>query len=127
VPVIKGVDRLSVQQLSLQIARLAEATRERKIKLDELSGGTFTITSLGQMGGLMATPIINHPEVAILGVHKMRKRPVVNDDEQVVVRDMMYLSLSFDHRVIDGAIGAEFTYALIRYLEHPELLFLELT
>jgi pyruvate dehydrogenase E2 component (dihydrolipoamide acetyltransferase) len=127
VPVIKGVDRLSVQQLGLQIAHLAEAARERKIKLDELSGGTFTITSLGQMGGLMATPIINHPEVAILGVHKMRKRPVVNDDEQVVVRDMMYLSLSFDHRVIDGAIGAEFTYALIRYLEHPELLFLELT
>ena len=93
--------------------------------MEELSGGTFTITSLGPKSGLMATPIINHPEVAILGVHRIRKRPVVIDD-QVAIREMMNLSLSFDHRVIDGAIGAEFTYALIGFLEHPELLFLEL-
>jgi pyruvate dehydrogenase E2 component (dihydrolipoamide acetyltransferase) len=125
VPVVKSVEALSLSQLSDEISRLGNAARERKLKMEELSGGTFTITSLGQTGGLFATPIINHPEVAILGVHKMRKRPVVKDD-QVVVREMMYLSLSFDHRVIDGAIGAEFTYELIRYLEHPELLFLEL-
>jgi pyruvate dehydrogenase E2 component (dihydrolipoyllysine-residue acetyltransferase) len=125
VPVLKDVDRLSIQQLASEIARLSAAAREKRLKLDELSGGTFTITSLGQSGGLLATPIINHPEVAILGVHRMRKRPVVRDD-QIVVREMMYLSLSFDHRVIDGAMGADFTYALIRYLEHPELLFLEL-
>jgi pyruvate dehydrogenase E2 component (dihydrolipoamide acetyltransferase) len=81
---------------------------------------------LGQKGGLLATPIINHPEVAILGVHRMRKRPVVGPDDQVVVREMMYLSLSFDHRVIDGAVGADFTYELIRQLERPELLLLEL-
>ncbi len=125
VPVLKEVDRLSIQQLASEIARLSAAAREKRLKLDELSGGSFTITSLGQSGGLFATPIINHPEVAILGVHRMRKRPVVRDD-QIVVREMMYLSLSFDHRVIDGVVGADFTYALIRYLEHPELLFLEL-
>ncbi len=127
VPVVKNVDRLSIRQLANEIARLASAARERRLKVEELSGGTFTITSLGQTGGLFATPIINHPEVAILGVHKMRKRPVVTDDDQIVVRQMMYLSLSFDHRVIDGKVGADFTYALIRYLEHPEMLFLELT
>jgi pyruvate dehydrogenase E2 component (dihydrolipoamide acetyltransferase) len=125
VPVVKDVDRLSLQELGDEISRLATAARERSLKLEELSGGTFTITSLGQKSGLLATPIINHPEVAILGVHRMRKRPVVVDD-QIVIREMMYLSLSLDHRVIDGAIGAEFTYALIELLEHPELLFLEL-
>jgi len=125
VPVVRDVDRLSIQQLAAEIARLGAAARQKRLKLEELSGGTFTITSLGQNGGLLATPIINHPEVAILGVHRMRKRPVVKDD-QIVVREMMYLSLSFDHRVIDGAVGADFTYALIRLLEQPELLFLEL-
>jgi pyruvate dehydrogenase E2 component (dihydrolipoamide acetyltransferase) len=125
VPVVKDVDRLSVADLGGEIARLAGAARDRRLKMEELSGGTFTITSLGQKGGLLATPIINHPEVAILGVHKMRPRPVVVDG-QVVVREMMYLSLSFDHRVIDGSVGADFTYELIRYLERPELLFLEL-
>jgi pyruvate dehydrogenase E2 component (dihydrolipoamide acetyltransferase) len=125
VPVVKNVDQLSVQELADEIARLATAARERKLKLDELSGGTFTVTSLGQKAGLLATPIINHPEVAILGVHRIRKRPVVVND-QIAIREMMYLSLSFDHRVIDGALGAEFTYALIGLLENPELLLLEL-
>jgi pyruvate dehydrogenase E2 component (dihydrolipoamide acetyltransferase) len=126
VPVVRGVDKLSLRELASEITRLGAAARDRKLKMEELTGGTFTITSLGQQGGLFATPIINHPEVGILGVHKMRKRPVVVDD-QVVVREMMYLSLSFDHRVIDGQVGAEFTYELIRYLERPELLFMELT
>jgi pyruvate dehydrogenase E2 component (dihydrolipoamide acetyltransferase) len=126
VPVVREVDRLPLQQLADEIDRLGRAARERKLRLDELTGGTFTITSLGQRSGLLATPIINHPEVAILGVHRIRKRPVVVDD-QIAIREMMYLSLSFDHRVIDGAVGADFTYALIDYLERPELLFLELT
>jgi len=126
VAVVKDVDRLSLRQLASEIARLGSAAREKRLKMDELTGGTFTITSLGQMGGLFATPIINHPEVGILGVHKMRKRPVVKDD-QIVIREMMYLSLSFDHRVIDGSVGAEFTYSVIRQLENPELLFLEMT
>lgn len=126
VPVVKEVDRLSLQQLALEIARLGDAARGRKLKMEELSGGTFTITSLGQKSGLLATPIINHPEVAILGVHRIRKRPVVVED-QVAIREMMYLSLSFDHRVIDGSVGADFTYALMGYLEHPELLLLEMS
>jgi len=125
VPVVKDVDRLSLQELATEIARLGTAAREKKLRIDELSGGTFTITSLGEKAGLLATPIINHPEVAILGVHRIRKRPVVIND-QIAIREMMYLSLSFDHRNIDGAVGAEFTYALIDLLEHPELLMLEL-
>ncbi len=126
VAVLKRADTLPLRELSSEINRLGAAARERRLSMEELTGGTFTITSLGQTGGLFATPIINHPEVAILGVHRMRKRPVVVDDE-IVIREMMYLSLSFDHRVIDGSVGAAFTYELIRYLEHPELLFLELT
>ncbi|MCI0572530.1 MAG: 2-oxo acid dehydrogenase subunit E2 [Myxococcaceae bacterium] len=126
VPVLKGVDRMSIRTLAEEIARLAAAARDRKLKMEELTGGTFTITSLGQSGGLFATPIINHPEVGILGIHKMKKRPVVVDDE-VVVREMMNVSLSCDHRVIDGQVGADFTYEVIRYLEHPETLFLEMT
>lgn len=126
VPVVKSVERLSIRELGNEISRLGAAARDRKLKMEELTGGTFTITSLGQTGGLFATPIINHPEVGILGIHKLRKRPVVDDNDQIVIREMMNVSLSFDHRVIDGSVGAEFTYAVIRYLEHPELLFLEL-
>ncbi|MBX7101068.1 MAG: 2-oxo acid dehydrogenase subunit E2, partial [Myxococcaceae bacterium] len=127
VPVVKQVDRLPVRTLAQEIQRLGQAAKEGKLKMDELTGGTFTITSLGQTGGLFATPIINHPEVAIMGVHKMRKRPVVvGDDDQIVVKPMMYLSFSFDHRVIDGAVGADFAYAVIRQLESPELLMLEM-
>ncbi len=125
VPVVKDVAHKSLRTLAEEVAALAGAAREKRCRQDELTGGTFTITSLGEQGGLFATPIINHPEVAILGLHKMRQRPVVKDG-QIVVRDMMYLSLSFDHRVIDGAVGAQFAYEVIRYLESPELLLLEL-
>ena len=127
VPVVKGVDRLPMKALAAEITRLGNAARDGKLKMDELTGGGFTITSLGQTGGLFATPIINHPEVGIMGVHKMRKRPmVVGDDDRIEVRQMMYLSFSFDHRVIDGAVGADFAYAVIKYLVNPELLFLEM-
>jgi pyruvate dehydrogenase E2 component (dihydrolipoamide acetyltransferase) len=126
VPVVKQVDRLSTKALAAEISRLGNAARDGKLKMDELTGGTFTITSLGQTGGLFATPIINHPEVAIMGIHKMRKRPVVDENDEIVVRPMMYVSFSFDHRVIDGAVGADFAYAVLKYLEKPELLFLEM-
>jgi pyruvate dehydrogenase E2 component (dihydrolipoamide acetyltransferase) len=126
VPVVKDVDRLTLRQLAEEIARLGAAARERKLKLDELSGGTFTITSLGTHGGLLATPIINYPEVAILGVHRIRKRPVVMNDDRIVVREMMNVSLSFDHRVIDGLVAAEATGALVELLERPESLLLEM-
>ncbi|HUM12523.1 MAG TPA: dihydrolipoamide acetyltransferase family protein [Myxococcaceae bacterium] len=126
VPVLKDVDRLTVRQLAEEISRLAAGARDRTLKLDELTGGTFTITSLGTNGGLFAMPIINYPEVAILGVHRIRKRPVVTEDEQIVVREMMNVSLSFDHRVIDGLVAAEAVGALVQLLEHPESLLLEM-
>ncbi len=126
VPVVKRADTLSIRQLAHEISRLGKAAREQKLKLDELSQGTFTITSLGQIGGLFATPIINHPEVAILGIHKMRKQAHVTDDDKIVIRPTLLMSLCCDHRVIDGAIGAEFAYEVIRYLERPELLTLDM-
>ncbi|MBL8924072.1 MAG: 2-oxo acid dehydrogenase subunit E2 [Myxococcaceae bacterium] len=126
VPVVRNADRYSIKALAKEITRLGVAARESKLKLEELSGGTFTITSLGQTGGLFATPIINHPEVAIMGVHRMRKRPIVGEDDQLVIRQMALFSFCFDHRVIDGAMGAEFAYEFIKYIEKPELLFLEL-
>jgi len=126
VPVVKDVDRLTLRQLAEEIARLAAGARDKTLKLDELSGGTFTITSLGTNGGLFAMPIINYPEVAILGVHRIRKRPVVTDDDRIVVREMMNVSLSFDHRVIDGLVAAEAVGALVQLLEHPESLLLEM-
>jgi pyruvate dehydrogenase E2 component (dihydrolipoamide acetyltransferase) len=125
VPVIHGADQRNLRELALEITRLANDARAGKSQLPDLQGGTFTITSMGEMGGLFATPVINHPEVAILGVHRMRPTPVVRDG-QVVVRDVMWLSCSFDHRIIDGAVGAQFTYEIIKRLEDPELLLLEL-
>ena len=126
VPVVKDVDRLTVRQLAEEIARLGAGARDKTLKLDDLSGGTFTITSLGIYGGLLTMPIINYPEVAILGVHRIRKRPVVTDDDEIVVREMVNVSLSFDHRVIDGLVAAEAVGALVQLLEHPESLLLEM-
>jgi pyruvate dehydrogenase E2 component (dihydrolipoamide acetyltransferase) len=124
VPVLKDVDELSILEIAGEIRRLSEAARDRSIKIEELRGSTFTITSLGPLGGLLATPIINFPEVAILGVHAIKQKPVVRDGS-VVPGSVMNVSLSFDHRVVDGAIGAEFTRMLVRYLENPQLLLLE--
>ncbi|MFY1829845.1 dihydrolipoamide acetyltransferase family protein [Myxococcus fulvus] len=126
VAVVKDADRLTLAELARETSRLGVAARDRKLKMEELTGGTFTITSLGQTGGLFATPIINHPEVGIMGVHKLKKRPAVVKD-QVVIRDMMNLSLSCDHRVIDGSVAAEFVYEVIKYLEKPDMLFLAMS
>ncbi len=125
VPVVRNADRHSIRSLAGEIGRLGAAARDQKLKMEELTGGTFTITSLGQTGGLFATPIINHPEVAIMGIHKMRKRPIVTDDDQIVIKPIMLFSFCFDHRVIDGATGAEFAYELIKYVEQPDLLLVD--
>ena len=125
VPVVKDADRRSILDIAREIDRLAAEARAGKAKLEDLHGSTFTITSLGSQGGLFATPIINYPEVAILGVHQMKQRPVVRDG-QIVVGEVMLLSLSFDHRVVDGHVGAAFAYEIIGYLEKPERLFLEM-
>ncbi|MDP2270983.1 MAG: dihydrolipoamide acetyltransferase family protein [Archangium sp.] len=126
VPVVRHADRLSLRGLGTEISRLGTAARDQRLKLEELTGGSFTITSLGQTGGLFATPIINHPEVAIMGVHKLRKRPMVTEDDQIVIKPIMLFSFAFDHRVIDGATGAEFAYELIKFIEQPELLLVDM-
>ena len=118
VPVIHDADRLSLFTLARELDRLSTAARAQKLKLDEIQGGTFTITSTGAHGGLLATPIIHHPQVAILGVHEVKKRAVVRGDV-IVAREMTQLSLSLDHRVVDGAVGADFLYAVIARLEDP--------
>jgi len=125
VPVVKAVDAKSLLEIAADIAELSERARNRRSRPDDLADGTFTITSLGRLGGLLATPIINHPEVAIMGVHNLVERPVVREG-QIVIRKMMNLALSFDHRVVDGDVGASFTQAVKTYLENPERLLLEM-
>jgi len=125
VPVIKNVDSLSVLDLAREIFRLGEAARNHKLTLDELKGGTFTITNIGSIGGMFSAPIINYPEVAIMGLHQIKPTPVVKDDK-IVVRQMMYISVSADHRVVDGAEVAAFVKEVIHFLEHPGAAFLEL-
>ena len=123
--VVKDADRKSILEIAREIERLSEEARAGKARADDLHGSTFTITSLGAKGGLLATPIINFPEVAILGVHQMKTKPVVRDG-QIVIGDVMLLSLSFDHRIVDGHVGAAFALDVIAYLEKPETLLLEL-
>jgi len=118
VPVIRDVDRRPLFQIAREIQRLAEAARARKLELHELRDATFTVTSTGARGGVLATPIIHHPQVAILGLHEIRKRPAVVGNA-IVARDLGNLSLSLDHRVVDGAVGADFLYAVIERLERP--------
>jgi pyruvate/2-oxoglutarate dehydrogenase complex dihydrolipoamide acyltransferase (E2) component len=118
VPVVRNADTRSVAELAREIDRLAEATRAGKATREDLMGSTFTITSLGQLGGVLAAPIINHPEVAILGVHKIAPRPAVRAGA-IVVRDMMNLSISVDHRVVDGIDAARFVAAIKEALEGP--------
>jgi pyruvate dehydrogenase E2 component (dihydrolipoamide acetyltransferase) len=124
VPVLRDVDRKPLRDLAVELSLLAARTREGKATLEDLRGGTFTVSNTGAIGGTGATPIINHPEVAILGVGRARETPVVRDG-QVAVRLMLPLSLAFDHRVIDGMEAARFAADLVRLLEDPERLLLE--
>jgi pyruvate dehydrogenase E2 component (dihydrolipoamide acetyltransferase) len=116
VPVVHGCDRLSLEELDAEVRRLVEAANAGELKPEELRGGTFTVTSAGKAAGLFVTPLVNHPEVAILGVHRIEDRAVVRDGE-VVVRRMGNISVTFDHRVIDGKRAAEFGLAVIAQLE----------
>lgn len=125
VPVIKDADQKSLLEIGAEIERLGNAAKNGTIPSADLSGSGFTITSLGTQGGLFATPVLNFPEVGILGVHQIKKRPVVRNDE-IVIGEIMLLSLSFDHRIVDGHIGAAFAYDIIGYLENPETLMLEM-
>jgi len=117
VPVIKHADELSLLGMSRQISDLAERARTKKLAPDEVSGGTFTVTNPGGFGSLFGTPIINQPQVAILGVGTLTKRPVVTEDDAIAIRHMMYLALSFDHRVIDGATADRFMAGIKAFLQ----------
>lgn len=125
VPVLKDADRKTVLQISSEIAELSDRARNMRASMDDLTGGTFTITSLGRLGGLHATPIINHPEVGILGIHNLQERAVVRNG-QIVIRNMMNISVSFDHRVVDGDVGATFAQEVKAYLEEPGKLMLHM-
>ena len=126
VPVVRNADQKSVSTLAREIQDLAERGRAGKLSRAELTGSTFTITSLGALGGVLATPILNYPEVAILGVHKIQRRPVYRPDGTIGPADLMNLSISLDHRVVDGAEGAQFLATVKAYLEDPHQLFAEL-
>ena len=119
VPILRDVERMSFADVERRIRDFGERARDGKLTIDELTGGTFTVTTTGAYGGLLATPIVHHPQVAILGVHEVKKKPAVVND-QIVIRELGNLSLSLDHRIVDGAVGADFLYALIERLEHPE-------
>jgi 2-oxoisovalerate dehydrogenase E2 component (dihydrolipoyl transacylase) len=124
VPVIRHAETLDLWACAAEVLRLSEAARSGKASRDELTGSTITITSLGALGGIVSTPVINHPEVAIVGVNRMVERPMVRNGA-VVVRQMMNLSSSFDHRVVDGMNAAEFVQKIRGYLECPATLFVE--
>ncbi|MFZ0890819.1 MAG: dihydrolipoamide acetyltransferase family protein [Thermoplasmata archaeon] len=126
VPVLHHAEQRSVTQLAREIQELSEKARAGRLDRAEMMGGTFTITSLGALGGILATPILNYPEVAILGVHKIARRPVYRPDGQLGPADLMNLSLSLDHRVLDGIVAAQFMAVVKAGLEEPHQLFAEL-
>jgi 2-oxoglutarate dehydrogenase E2 component (dihydrolipoamide succinyltransferase) len=125
VPVVRNADSMSLVELEREIGRLAELARTGKIGLEDLAGGTFTISNGGVFGSLLSTPILNPPQSGILGMHKIEKRPVVVND-QIVVRPMMYVALSYDHRLIDGREAVTFLVRVKERIEDPERLLLEI-
>jgi 2-oxoglutarate dehydrogenase E2 component (dihydrolipoamide succinyltransferase) len=118
------VESMSFAKIEAEIKRLAGATREGKLGLEELSGGTFTITNSGVFGSLLSTPILNPPQVGILGLHKIEERPVAQNG-QVVIRPMMYVALSYDHRIVDGLEAVQFLVRLKEFVEDPGHLLIE--
>jgi 2-oxoisovalerate dehydrogenase E2 component (dihydrolipoyl transacylase) len=124
VPVVRHAEARSLDDLASEIRRVSDAARDNSAKKDELSGSTITITSLGKLGGIVSTPVINLPEVAIIGVNRAMERPVVIDG-QIAVRLMMNLSSSFDHRFVDGYDAAAMIQRIKEILEHPATIFLQ--
>lgn len=125
VPIVRDADALGLHQIEDQIVEYGQKARENKLSIDEMSGGTFTISNGGVFGSLMSTPILNPPQTAILGMHKIQERPVVEDGE-IVVRPMMYLALSYDHRLIDGQEAVQFLVTIKGMIEDPARILLEL-
>lgn len=125
VPVVRDADRLSFAGIEKEVGDLAKKARDGKLTLDDLSGGSFTITNGGIFGSLLSTPILNSPQVGILGMHTIQKRPVVMPDDSIEVRPMMYLALSYDHRIIDGREAVQFLVRVKEMIEDPYDLLLE--
>jgi pyruvate dehydrogenase E2 component (dihydrolipoamide acetyltransferase) len=123
VPVLRAADQLGLIQIAREIDRLSQEARDGKVRREDLGGSSFTITSLGKLGGSFATPVINYPEVGILYVPQIKQKPVVKDG-QIVVGNVMNLGVSFDHRVIDGHTGASFVLNLAEFLQDPDRLLL---
>ena len=124
VPVLRDAERLGLAEIETSIAAFGERAKSGSLSLDDLTGGTFTITNGGVFGSMLSTPILNPPQSAILGMHKIQDRPVVIDGA-IVIRPMMYLALSYDHRIIDGADAVSFLVAIKEALEDPARLLLE--
>ncbi|MGZ3687458.1 MAG: dihydrolipoamide acetyltransferase family protein [Bdellovibrionota bacterium] len=127
-PVVKDVEHKTILELARDIQAVVERARTKRLTQDDFHGSTITLTNAGSIGGLFATPIVNYPEVAILGFNKIFRKPVVktvSGREEIVIRDWTYFSISLDHRVVDGAIGAEFMNTFIKYIENPALLLME--
>jgi 2-oxoglutarate dehydrogenase E2 component (dihydrolipoamide succinyltransferase) len=118
VPVVRNAESLTIPQIELEIGRLAKRARDNKLSVDEMTGGTFSITNGGVFGSMLSTPIINPPQSAILGMHNVVERPAASNG-QVVIRPVMYLALSYDHRVIDGRESVSFLFKVKEYLENP--------
>ncbi|MFE8694990.1 dihydrolipoamide acetyltransferase family protein [Cytobacillus sp. FJAT-53684] len=127
VPVMRNVEKKSIRSIHAEMKQLTEKALENQLTLKDISGGTFTISNVGPLGGSIgATPIIQHPEVALVSFHKTKKMPVVTDDDQIIIRSIMNLSMSFDHRVADGATAVRFTSRFAELIHDPKLLLLEL-
>lgn len=127
VPVIKNVETKSLRQIHDEAKKLTKKALENKLEISELTGGTFTISNVGPLGGSIgATPIINYPEVALVAFHKTKKKPVVSDNDEIVIRSMMNISMSFDHRVADGATAVQFTNNFMKLIENPKFMLVEM-
>ena len=125
VPVVKSADRMNFAEIEREIMNLAMRARQAELSLSDLQGGTFTITNGGIFGSLLSTPILNAPQVGILGMHSIQYRPVAIDMERIEVRPMMYIALSYDHRIVDGREAVGFLVKVKELLEDPEKLLLE--
>jgi len=125
VPVVRDADRLGFAEVEQAIAELGKKARDNRITMDDLAGGTFTISNGGVYGSLLSTPILNTPQSGVLGLHKIQQRPIATEEGQVVVRPMMYTALSYDHRLIDGREAVGFLVRVKECLEDPERLLLE--
>ncbi|MBS4189391.1 2-oxo acid dehydrogenase subunit E2 [Bacillus sp. FJAT-49705] len=127
VPIIRHVEKKSIQNIHHEMKELTEKALDNKLSIKEISGGTFTISNVGPLGGSFgATPIIQHPEVALVSFHKTKRMPVVIDEDEIVIRSIMNISMSFDHRVADGATAVKFTNRFAQFIQNPKLLLLEL-